>query len=48
MEHFNADYDECIFDALEMFPDFKMRVKQNEKTRKAEISAEIHSVFDIA
>lgn len=37
-----------VFDALEMFPDFKMRVKQDPKTHKAEMSAEIHSVFDIA
>lgn len=48
LEHFNSDYNDRIFDALEMFPDFKMRVKQNRKTHKVEMSAEIHSVFDIA
>ena len=48
LEHFNEDYDDRIFDAFEMFPDFKMRLKQNRKTHKAEMTAEIHSVFDIA
>ena len=48
LEHFNADYNDRMFDLLEMFPDFKMRVKQNPKTHKAEMTAEIHSVFDIA
>ena len=48
LEHFNADYNYRVFDLLEMFPDFKMRVKQNSKTHKAEMTAEIHSVFDIA
>ncbi len=48
LEYFNADYDDRIFDALEMFPDFKMRVRQDKKTHKVEMSAEIHSVFDIA
>lgn len=48
LEHFNADYNDRVFDLLEMFPDFKMRVKQNPKTHKAEMIAEIHSVFDIA
>lgn len=48
LEHFNADYDDRIFDALKMFPDFKMRVKQDKKTHKTEMCAEIHSVFDIA
>ena len=48
LEHFNADYDDRVFNALEMFPDFKMRMKQDRKTHKAEMSAEIRSVFDIA
>ena len=48
LEHFNADYNDRVFDLLEMFPDFKLRVKQNPKTHKAEMMAEIHSVFDIA
>lgn len=48
LEHVNADYDDRLFDLLEMFPDFKMRVKQDRKTHKAEMCAEIHSVFDIA
>lgn len=48
LKHFNEDYDDRIFDALEMFPDFKMRVKQDKKSHKTEMSAEIHTVFDIA
>ena len=48
LKHFNEDYNDRISDALEMFPDFKMRVKQNPKTHKTEMSAEIHTVFDIA
>lgn len=48
IEHFNEDYDERVYDALELFPDFKMRVKQDPKTHKVEMAADIHSVFDIA
>ena len=29
-------------------PDFKVHVKQNAKTHKAEMCAEIHSMFDVA
>ena len=48
LERFNADYNDRVFDLLEMFPDFMLHVKQNPKTYKGEIMAEIHSVFDIA
>lgn len=48
LEHFNENYNERVYDALELFPDFKMRVKQDPKTHKAEMVADIHSVFDIA
>lgn len=36
-----------MFDALEMFPDFKMCAKQDRKKPTANMCAEIHSVFDI-
>lgn len=48
LKHFNTNYDELVFNLFEMFPDFKLRLKQNSKTHKAEMCAEIHSVFDIA
>ncbi|MBQ3431962.1 MAG: CGNR zinc finger domain-containing protein [Clostridia bacterium] len=48
LKHFNADYDKRVFDLLEMFPDFTMRVKQNPKTHKMELCADLYSVFDIA
>ena len=48
LKHFNEDYNELFSNVLDMLPDFKMRVKQNPKTYKAEMCAEIHSVFDIA
>jgi hypothetical protein len=37
-----------VFDLLEMFPDFRMRVKQDRKVHKVEMDADIRSVFDIA
>lgn len=48
LQRFNEGYDALLQNALDMFPDFKMRVKQNKKTHKAEMAAEINSVFDIA
>lgn len=43
-----VDYDNRVFDLTEMFPDIRMRLKQNRKTHKIEMGAEVHSVFDIA
>ena len=37
-----------VFELLEMFPDFRMRVKQDRKVHKVEMDADIRSVFDIA
>ena len=42
------DYDSRMLDLTEMFPDIRMRLKQNRKTHKIEMGAEVHSVFDIA
>ena len=42
------DYDELIFHLVDMFPDFRMRLKQDPKTHKIELTADIDSVFDIA
>lgn len=42
------DYDSRMLDLIEMFPDIRMRLKQNKKTHKIEMGAEVHSVFDIA
>lgn len=48
IKHVMDNIDARVFDMLEMFPDFKMRVKQDRKTYKIEMGADIHSVFDIA
>jgi hypothetical protein len=48
VKHVTDDMDARVFDLLEMFPDFKMRVRQDRKTHKIEMGADIHSVFDIA
>ena len=48
VKHFTYDKDARVFDLLEMFSDFKMRVRQDRKTHKIEMGADIHSVFDIA
>ena len=48
IKHVTDDYNARVFDLLEMFPDFKMRVKQDRKTHKVEMAADIQSVFDIA
>ena len=47
-QQIKKDYDSRVFDLIEMFPDIRMRLKQNKKTHKIEMGAEVHSVFDIA
>lgn len=44
----NEDYDELIFHLTDLFPDFRLRLKQDQKTHKIELVADIDSVFDIA
>lgn len=41
LKHVTEDYDDLMFVVLDIFPDFKMRVKQDKKTHKAEMQAEI-------
>ena len=48
VQRVTKDYDSRVFDLTEMFPDIRMRLKQNRKTHKIEMGAEVHSVFDIA
>lgn len=48
LKHFDEEYDDLLFNLLEMFPDFKLRLKQDRKTHKAELAADINTVFDIA
>lgn len=48
VQRVTEDYDSRVFDLTEMFPDIRMRLKQNRKTHKIEMGAEVHSVFDIA
>lgn len=49
VQHVSGDYDAHarVYDLLEMFPDFRMRVKRDRKTHKVEMGADIQSVFDI-
>lgn len=44
----SEDYDELIFHLIDLFPDFRLRLKQDQKTHKIELVADIDSVFDIA
>lgn len=48
LERVKSDYNELVFNLLDMFPDFRMRVKQDENTHKVQMVADIDSVFDIA
>ena len=44
----SEDYDELIFHLTDLFPDFRLRLKQDQKTHKVELVADIDSVFDIS
>ena len=48
LEAIKKDYNKLMFNLIDMFPDFKMRLKINKRTHKIEYGADIHSVFDIA
>ena len=41
------DYNDLIFKVIDMFPDFRMRLKLDKKTGKVMFGADIQSVFDI-
>ena len=47
LEHIIADYDDRIMQLIDMFPDFRMRLKLNKKTGKVMYGADVQSVFDI-
>ncbi len=42
------DYNDLIFKMIDMFPDFRMRLKLDKKTGKVMFGADVKSVFDIA
>ena len=41
------DYNDLIFKVIDMFPDFRMRLKLDKKTGKVMFGADVQSVFDI-
>ncbi len=41
------DYYDLIFNVIDMFPDFRMRLKLDKKTGKVMFGADVQSVFDI-
>ena len=47
LKHVKADYNNLMATILDMFPDFRMRLKVNQKTGKIEYGADVQSVFDI-
>lgn len=47
MQHIVADYDALIMQLIDMFPDFRMRLKLDKKTGKVMHGADVQSVFDI-
>lgn len=48
LKEFNEKYHYLMQCLLDSFPDIRWRLKENEKTRKIEMAAEVQSVFDIA
>lgn len=42
------DYNDLIFNVIDMYPDFRMRLKLDKKTGKVMFGADVQSVFDIA
>ena len=45
--HVLEDYNDLIFRVIDMFPDFRMRLKIDKKTGKVMFGADVQSVFDI-
>jgi predicted metalloendopeptidase len=45
--HILENYNEHISQVIDMFPDFRMRLKLDKKTKKVMYGADIQSVFDI-
>ena len=48
LKGFNEEYHQLRLNVLDMFPDIRWRLKENSKTGKVEMGAEVNSVFDIA
>ena len=46
-DHVLEDYNDLIFKVIDMFPDFRMRLKLDKKTGKVMFGADVQSVFDI-
>ena len=42
------DYDHLINKLIEMFPDFRMRLKKNPRNKRIVYAADVNSIFDIA
>jgi hypothetical protein len=47
LERIVADYDDRIMQMIDMFPDFRMRLKLDKKSGKMMFGADVKSVFDI-
>ncbi|MBQ7444322.1 MAG: CGNR zinc finger domain-containing protein [Clostridia bacterium] len=48
IKQISAKYDSLMKGVITLFPAVKMNLKQNNRTKKIEMGAEVHSVFDIA
>ncbi|MBM7686786.1 hypothetical protein [Defluviitalea raffinosedens] len=46
-DHVLEDYNDLIFKVIDIFPDFRMRLKLDKKTGKVMFGADVQSVFDI-
>ena len=46
-DHVLEDYNDLIFKVIDMFPDFRMRLKLDKKSGKVMFGADVQSVFDI-
>jgi len=47
LKHIKVDYNDLIMQLIDMFPDFRMRLKLDKKTGKVMYGADVQSVFDI-
>jgi len=47
IKHIITDYNDLIMRMIDMFPDFRMRLKLDKKTSKVMYGADVQSVFDI-
>lgn len=47
IKHIDEDYNKLQQQVIDLFPDFRMRLKINPRNQKIEYGADVHSVFDI-